>query len=310
MRARIRATQWESDGVNSYVLEPLDGEPFPPFSAGAHIDIQLSTGMQRSYSLLNDQAETDRYEIGVQIAPESRGGSRFIHENWRAGQIVDISPPRNNFPLVEDASATLLIAGGIGITPMLAMIRRLEALGRSWTLHYAARTRERAAFLDRLGSYHSGRITFHDDAAGTSLDMEALLRTTAPDTHVYCCGPEGMLNAFSALTASRPAGYTHLEHFSGTTDLAMDGGYTLELRKSGKTIEVMAGETMLDSLLNAGVNVGFACSEGICGSCKVTVLDGIPDHRDRFLTPEEKDENRTIMVCCSGTKTPMLALDL
>jgi ferredoxin-NADP reductase len=310
MRSRIRTVKWETDGVNSYVLEPLDEQQFPSFFAGAHIDVHLSTGMQRSYTLLNDQAETGRYEIGVQIAPESRGGSRFIHENWRVGQIVDISPPRNNFPLVEDASATLLIAGGIGITPMLAMIARLETLGRPWTLHYAAKTRERAAFLDRLRKYHSGRVTFHDDAGGTALDMTALLRATAADTHIYCCGPEGMLNAFCALTASRPVGYVHLEHFSGTTDLAIDGGYTLELRRSGKTIEVVAGETMLDSLLNAGVNVGFACSEGVCGSCKVTVLDGIPDHRDRFLTPEERNANQAIMVCCSGTKTPMLALDL
>jgi vanillate O-demethylase ferredoxin subunit len=140
--------------------------------------------------------------------------------------------------------------------------------------------------------------------------MKALLQKTGPDTHVYCCGPEGMLNAFCDLTTDRPPGHAHLEHFSGSAELATEGGYTLELRKSGKTVEVMAGETMLDALLNAGVNVGFACSEGICGSCRVAVLDGIPDHRDRFLTAAEKDANQAIMVCCSGTKTATLALDL
>ncbi|CAN5534539.1 PDR/VanB family oxidoreductase [soil metagenome] len=310
MHARIRTARWESDGVMSFTLEPLAGEHFPSCTAGAHIDVQLANGINRSYSLLNDGSIPDCYEIAVQCDPDSRGGSSFIHENWRAGQVISIAPPRNNFPLNEEAAQTLLISGGIGITPMFAMIERLEALGRPWALHHAFKRREQAAFIDRLARYDPSRIVLHDDAAGTSLDLRALIADTEAGMHIYCCGPERMLAAFTDLTADRPAGFAHLEYFSGGDIVPAAGGYSLALKRSGKTIEVEAGETMLDALLDAGINVGFACSEGICGSCRVEVLDGVPDHRDRFLSPEEKRANKSVMVCCSGARTATLTLDL
>jgi vanillate O-demethylase ferredoxin subunit len=310
MKARIRAIRWEAEGINAYLLEPLAGELFPTFTAGAHINVQLAPGLSRSYSLANDPAERNRYEIAVQHALAGRGGSRHIHENWRVGQVVEISEPRNNFPLNENASRTILIAGGIGITPMLSMIARLEALGRPWELHYVARRRELAGYIDLVDRYLPVEVVFDGEPGGQSLDMQGIIASAPPDAHIYCCGPSGMLKTFEVMTASRPPGTAHVEYFSADAEIASDGGYVIELRRSGKTVEVQAGETMLDALLSAGVEVGFACSEGVCGSCRVGVLDGVPDHRDYFLTSEEKTANRSVMVCCSGSRTPKLVLDL
>jgi vanillate O-demethylase ferredoxin subunit len=310
MRARVRSIQWEVEGINAYSLEPLPREHFLEFDAGAHIDVLLPTGISRSYSLINSPAERDRYEIAVQRAADGRGGSRYIHEHWRAGDIVDISEPRNKFPLHESADHTVLIAGGIGITPMLSMIARLSALGRPWILHYAVSARSRAAFLDRLAPYESVKLVCHDDPDVVRLDMQSIIAATPPHAHIYCCGPTRMLTAFEALSASLPPNYAHKEYFSADTQVATEGGYALELRRSGQTVLVAAGETMLDALLTAGANVAFACTEGVCGTCEVKVLDGVPDHRDHFLTDQQKASNRSVMVCCSGSKSARLVLDL
>ena len=310
MRARIRSIRWEADGINAYRLEPLPGEHFPRFDAGAHIDVRLPIGISRSYSLINPQTEHDRYEIAVQNATDSRGGSRYVHENWRAGDLVEVSEPRNNFPLQEGAGHTVLIAGGIGITPMLSMIARLDALARRWELHYVVSTRTRAAFLDRLARYGWVNVVFHDVPGSARLDMQAIIAAAAPDAHIYCCGPTRMLAAFEALSASLPSGHAHTEYFSADVRAATEGGYRVELRRSGQTVVVRPGETLLDALLTAGVNVAFACTEGICGTCEVRVLDGVPDHRDHFLTAEQKASNGSVMVCCSGSKSPRLVLDL
>ena len=238
----------------------------------------------------------------------ARHSSPPVH--WKVGNVIEISTPQNNFPLVEDAAHTVLIAGGIGITPMLPMIARLEKLGRRWELHYVAATPDRAAYVDRLMDFPQAKVVFDGVHAGQRLDLNAVCEAAPCDAHLYCCGPTGMLDAFVALNKSRRQGHVHLEYFSAETDFAKDGGYTLELAKTGKIITVNKGETILDALLNAGANVGFACSEGICGTCQVQVLDGIPDHRDHFLTEKDKESNKLIMVCCSGSKTSHLVLDL
>lgn len=309
MKARIRTVRWEAEDILGFRLEPLPGEHFVPFTAGAHVDLQLRPGLTRSYSLLNDPAERDAYEIAVQLDAASRGGSRHIHEEWRAGQLVEVSQPRNNFPLQEDSAHTILVAGGIGITPMLSMIVRLQSLGRSWELHYAARNRRRAAFLDRLEAFGQVHVTIDDEPATPRLDLEALLSSAPNDAHVYCCGPAGMLAAYREHGAALGP-RLHYEYFAADTEAACEGGFRLQLRRSGKVVEVQPGETMLDALLNAGVDVGFACSEGVCGSCRVPVLDGVPDHRDLFLTQQERDANDAVMVCCSGARTSCLTLDL
>jgi ferredoxin-NADP reductase len=310
MRARIKAIRWEAEGINAYTLQPADGGLMPPFEPGAHIDVHLQPGLARSYSLVNDPVVRGHYEIAVHDSPSSRGGSRFIHENWRVGQIVEISEPKNNFPMVEDASHTVLVAGGIGITPMIPMIARLEKLGRSWELHYVAASPERAAYVGHLEAHERAAIRFDGIPGGQPLDLAGICAAAPADAHLYCCGPTGMLDAFVAINADRPKGHAHIEYFTAETELATEGGYTLELARSGKTITVEEGETMLDALLTAGVDIGFACSEGICGTCEVKVLGGVPDHRDHFLSDEDKAANRSVMVCCSGSKSANLVLDI
>lgn len=310
MQTFIRSIRWEAEGINSYILEPVGGGLLPAFEPGAHIDVQLKPGLARSYSLVNDPAVRGYYEIAVHHAIESRGGSRHIHQEWRVGDVVEISAPKNNFPMVEDASHSVLIAGGIGITPMLPMIARLERLGRSWELHYVAATPERAAYADRLEAHDRAEIVYDGIPGGQRLDLKAICVAAPADAHLYCCGPTGMLDAFVAINADRPKGHAHIEYFSAETELATEGGYTLQLARSGKTVAVEEGDTMLDALLSAGVDVGFACSEGICGTCEVKVLAGIPDHRDHFLTEEDRAANKSIMVCCSGCKSGSLVLDL
>ena len=310
MQVFIRTIRWEAEGVNSFVLEPVGGGLLPAFDPGAHIDVQLKPGLARSYSLVNDPAIRGYYEIAVHHAIEGRGGSKHIHLEWRVGDVVEISEPKNNFPMVEDASHTVLVAGGIGVTPMLPMIARLERLKKSWELHYVAASPDRAAYVDRVEGYDRVEIAYDGIPGGQRLDLKAICGAAPADAHLYCCGPTGMLDAFVAINADRPKGHAHIEYFSAETELATDGGYTLELAKSGKTIAVEEGETMLDALLSAGVDVGFACSEGICGTCQVKVLDGVPDHRDHFLSEDEKAANKLVMVCCSGSKTANLVLDI
>lgn len=310
MDVRIRQIRYEAEDINSYLLEPVDGGLLPAFEAGAHIDVQIAPGLSRSYSLVNDPARRGAYEIAVHRSPTSRGGSQRIHAEWRVGQTVQISGPRNNFPLEESATHTVMIAGGIGITPMLPMIARLERLGRRWELHYVAATPNRAAYVEQVEAFGQANVVFDGIPAGARLDLARICAAAPADAHLYCCGPTGMLDAFVATNADRPRDHVHIEYFTAETELATEGGYSIELARSGQSIAVKEGETMLDALLGAGVNVGFACAEGICGSCEVKVLDGVPDHRDHFLSDEEKASNSKIMVCCSGAKTPKLVLDL
>lgn len=310
MQAFVRAIRWEAEGINSYVLERVGGGLMPAFEPGAHVDVQLKPGLSRSYSLVNDPAIRGYYEIAVHHAIDSRGGSRHIHQEWKVGEKIEISEPKNNFPMVEDAVHTVLIAGGIGVTPMLPMIARLEKLGRSWELHYVAATPDRAAYVDRLSEYDRVEIVYDGLPGAQRLDLKTICGAAPAEAHLYCCGPGGMLDAFVATNADRPKGHAHIEYFSAETEIATDGGYTLELARSGTTVTVAEGETMLDALLGAGVDVGFACSEGVCGTCEVKVLDGVPDHRDHFLTEEDKAANRSVMVCCSGSKTASLVLDI
>jgi vanillate O-demethylase ferredoxin subunit len=226
-----------------------------------------------------------------------------------------VGAPRNNFPLAEDAPDSLLIAGGIGITPMLSMVTRLVSLGRAWTLHYCARTRADAAFLDKLdalgGMPHGQvRLNFDHDPGGRMLDLAALVAAAPVGAHLYCCGPAPMLAAFEAATAGRLPQQVHVEHFTATEAPATAGGFTVVLAKSGREVFVAAGETILDAVLAAGIEAPHSCMEGVCGSCEASVIDGLPDHRDLVLSNAEKAANRSMMICCSGSKGARLTLDL
>ena len=312
---RIRRICYEAEGINSYELVSPTRDDLVPFTAGGHVDLHLSNGMIRSYSLINDQRERHRYVVAVNRDTAGRGGSSFVHDSLKVGQLIRTSVPRNNFALCEEAGHSVLIAGGIGITPLLSMIRRLEALGRSAELFYAARTRPAAAFLDELGTLGSrGRLKlyldFDDERSGRVFDLPAIVGRAPAQAHLYCCGPLPMLKAFEAATADRPADHVHVEYFQAAEAPATDGGFEVRLARSNRSIAVEAGKTILEALLDAGIAANYACTEGVCGTCETRVIEGTPDHRDQFLSKEEQAGNQTIMICCSGAKSRTLVLDI
>lgn len=312
---RVKRICYEAERINSYELVSPTGGDLAPFTAGGHVDLHLSNGMIRCYSLVNDQRERHRYVIAVNQDLAGRGGSNFVHDHLKVGDIVRVSLPRNNFALCEEACHSVLIAGGIGITPLLSMIRRLETLGRPAELFYAARTRPAAAFLDELDALESnGRLTLHldfdDERSGRMFDLPAIVGRAHAQAHLYCCGPVPMLQAFETATADRPADHVHVEYFQAAEAPATDGGFEVRLARSNRTIAVEAGKTILDALLDAGIAANYACTEGVCGTCETRVIAGTPDHRDQFLSREEQAANNTIMICCSGAKSRTLVLDL
>lgn len=286
----------------------------PKFEAGAHIEIKLNDDLYRSYSLANDCSETHRYVIAVHRSPESKGGSTYIHQSLKVDDLILSTAPRNNFPLNESTDEYVLIAGGIGITPILAMAYRLNALGKTWSMHYCARTREHAAYQEQISELikDSGNCVsyyFDHEADGKSLNLVDLTQNTPNHSHFYCCGPKGMLNAFEEATAHRKE-TAHLEYFTAKEEAALEGGYEIELAKSNLILKVPAGKSILDVVFEAGVSVPSSCREGICGSCETAILCGEADHRDALLSDEEKESNQTMMICCSGAKSKKLVLDL
>jgi vanillate O-demethylase ferredoxin subunit len=310
----VAAIQLESDGVQSFELRSVDRSALPVFTAGSHIEVQMSPHLARSYSLANDPDETHRYVIAVHKDPAGRGGSLFMQEKVRVGQRLRISEPRNNFELNEAAPHSVLIAGGIGITPLRAMIARLQRLRRPWTLYYCGRQRGAMAYLDEFDEMRrAGRdVRVHVDCEhdGAVLDLAAVVRSAPAGAHMYCCGPKPMLAAFESATLELPSEQVHVEYFSAKEAAAAEGGFRVELARSGRVLLVEPGKTILDAVLDAGLDVDYSCREGICGSCQVGLLAGVPDHRDAILSKEERDANDRLIICCSGAKSASLTLDL
>lgn len=276
---RVKRISYEAESINSYELVPPQESDLAPFTAGSHIDLHLNYGMIRSYSLVNDQSERNRYVIAVNRDAAGRGGSSFVHDSFKAGDIVTVSMPRNNFALREDAESSLLIAGGIGITPLLSMIRRLQALRRPWKLSYAARTRRAAAFLGELGTIDPAaqfHVHFDDEHGGRPLDLAAIVGNAPASAHLYCCGPVPMLEAFEKATAGRPAEHVHVEYFQAKQAPAVDSGSEVRLARSNRTIAVEPGKTILNAVLDAGVMANYSCSEGVCGTCETRVIEESP----------------------------------
>jgi ferredoxin-NADP reductase len=302
----VAAVTRETETVNLYTLARDGGAPLPAFTAGAHIDVVIKPDMVRQYSLLNSQADPSHYRIAVLREPG--GGSAFLHDEVRAGSALQISAPRNHFALVEDAAHSVLIAAGIGITPLWSMAQRLSALGRSWELHYGARSRAEAALLRELEAC-GGRVHLHfsREAGGSRLPLAQIAAAAEPGAHVYACGPRAMLAAFEALPI---AATRHVEHFSPIHEAAHEGGFTIVLARSGRRIAVPAGATILDTLKASNIAAAYSCAEGICGRCETAVLGGIPDHRDSILSEAERAAGKTMMICCSGARTDELVLDL
>jgi len=310
MKLRVTSMTWETEAIRKIELRALDGAPLPPFEAGSHIDLHLPNRLVRSYSLMNPQGERQRYVLGVGRDKDSRGGSEYLHDQLRVGQVLGVSEPRNLFKLQEAAPVTMLIGGGIGITPLVCMAARLAELGRDWKLYYAVRARSEAAFTEEL-RVHGNRVVLHcDDERGGLLDLAGLLLDCHPQAHIYCCGPKPMMVSFGKLTGQLASRRIHVEHFTPLDNAAVEGGFLVELAKSGRTIGVPQGSTILETLSNAGLGVPSSCQQGICGVCETRVLAGVPDHRDSILSPAERAANRTIMICCSGSRSEKLVLDL
>jgi tetrachlorobenzoquinone reductase len=306
---RLAAIRYAAEQINLYEFRPVSGEPVRRFTAGAHVDLHLPNGLVRQYSIASGEDERDRYVLGVKREAAGRGGSRLIHDELRVGAVLPVGGPRNNFPLVEDAAHSVLIAGGIGVTPIVSMAARLNSLGRRWQLHYAVRRRSEAAFAEDLCA--GGCFHLHvDEEAGSVLDVERLVSESPRDAHLYCCGPAPMLDAFVAAAASRSARTVHLEHFSAPAASVAEGGFVVELARSNLIVSVEPGRTILEALEARGVCVPSACQQGVCGSCETRVLAGEPDHRDLLLSPEERASNEIMMICCSGSLSPVLVLDL
>lgn len=311
---RVARIHDAASGVKAFELFHADGLPLAPVEAGAHIELHLSDRLQRSYSLLNAPGETHRYQIAVHFTPDSKGGSRYMHESLRVGDMVFASAPRNHFPLNESAGHSCLIAGGIGITPLLSMAHRLNALAHSWELHYCARTPAHAAFLAEVQTLvaagaNACHLHFDQVPGGRALDIGELVARLPSDAHLYCCGPKRMLESFEAATGNCPE-RRHVEYFGAKDDAAVAGGFSVELARSGLTLDVPPGHGILDVVLAAGISVPTSCRQGICGSCETRILEGEADHRDALLTPEEQAQNKSMMICCSGAKSRKLVLDL
>lgn len=310
----VRKRVEQGEGV--VVLDLVDplGKSLPVFEAGAHVDIHLKPGLVRQYSLCGNPADATAYRLGILKDPASRGGSLAVHELLFEGNQIAISVPRNHFPLAGDASRSILIGGGIGITPMIAMAHTLQASCSDFALHYCSRSRSRTAFLDELAcASFSKRVFTHfdDEAAEQKLDLAAVLGSPDDDVHVYVCGPAGFMAW--VISEAVKAGYAeaniHREYFQVEVDTS-GNSFEVVAARTGKTVRVAEGQSIVDALAAVGINIDVSCEQGVCGTCLCNVLDGEPDHRDVYLTEEEKAANDQILVCCSRAKTAKLVLDI
>lgn len=299
--------------IRLFELVPAEGAPLPAFAAGAHVVVRLPSGTERHYSLCNDPSETHRYVIAVLREGEGRGGSREMHEAVPPGHVLTIAGPFNNFPLAPGAHSSLLVAGGIGITPILCMARALAAAGSPFELVYLTRSREETAFLNVLcATPLVEHVRLHHDGGlrERQFDLARLLAEPG-GRHVYCCGPAGLMEAVRSRSAHWPADTVHFEYFSGidTGPRDGDGAFTVSLARRGVSVEVAAGQSILDALLGAGIEVDHNCCEGVCGTCIVRSLEGEVDHRDSILSEAERKAG-DITICCSRALGPRLVLDI
>lgn len=312
---RVEHRKDEADGICSFELVPDQGAALPPFSAGAHIDVHVAPGLVRQYSLCNDPAETNRYRIAVLREPASRGGSAGMHERVRVGDRIRVGAPKNHFPLAP-AQRSLLLAGGIGVTPMLAMAQTLHRAGSAFEMHYCGRSLHRMAFVDELmRSPFAAQVQVHTDdgAPAQRLDTEQVLAQPDADTHLYVCGPSGFMD--HVLDTARRLGWPddrlHREYFAGAvTATENDAPFDVRVASRGLVLRVPANQRVIDVLAAHGVDVPVSCESGVCGTCLTRVLEGTPDHRDSYLTDSERQANDQFMPCCSRAHSPLLVLDL
>lgn len=310
-KVRVAEVRQEAEGILGLTLEDAQGRPLPKWSAGAHIELCVGE-FDRKYSLCGNP-DSDSYQVAILREDAGRGGSSHIHKTLKSGDEIKLRGPSNLFRLDTDAAHYVLVAGGIGITPILAMADRLKAEGRSYELHYAGRALATMAFTARLKADHGAALTLYSDGENTFMDLPAMVAGLGEGAQIYACGPQGLLRALEDLTAGLPAGTFHFEHFSTSNaglDPEKESAFEVELVDSGLKLEVANNATLLDTLLAAGIDIACDCREGLCGSCEVAVLEGDVDHRDMVLTRTERSENKRIMTCCSRANGGKLKLAL
>lgn len=305
----VHRMTWEAPGVLSLDLVAPDGGDLTAFTPGAHVDLHLAPGLVRQYSLCGDPNDRRVYRVAVR---EVAGGlaSGAIHRNVRPGMELRVAGPRNNFPL-KPSPRYLFVAGGIGITPLLPMMRAASAAGAGWSLLYCVRRTNEAPFLNDARAL-GGRVVPHVSAEGTRLDVAARLTTPEADTMLYCCGPDSLMTAVEAATAGWPEGSVHFEWFTPRARPAdeVSGAFQVALARSGLTLTVPPDRSILDVIAEAGIDVPRSCEQGICGTCECQVLEGAPDHRDSILSAAERAAGTSMMICVSRAQGARLVLDL
>ncbi|BBG02570.1 MULTISPECIES: PDR/VanB family oxidoreductase [Pseudonocardia] len=311
---RVAEAAHLTDDVVRLVLEPVEEGKLPDWDAGAHVDLHLASGLSRQYSLCGDSSDTTAYTVCVLREAAGRGGSAEVHDALTVGTELTISGPRNHFELVP-APRFLFVAGGIGITPVTAMIVEAERRGADWSLLYGGRSAASMVFAGELTERHGDRVTLVPQDVDGLIDVVRALADVEPGTHVYCCGPEGLLDAIGK--ACEAIGITdrlHIERFAAgeAPPPPVDGetAFEVELRRSGLTLTVGADQTLLEVVRDVRSDIDFSCQEGYCGSCESRVIEGSPDHRGTMMTPEEHDEDGTMLICVGRSRSPRLVLDL
>jgi ferredoxin-NADP reductase len=299
-----------AEDVVALTLADPDGRRLPDWTPGAHIDLVLPTGDTRQYSLSGDRFDPRHYRIGVLREPGGRGGSAYVHDTLQAGDTVGVGGPRNNFFLVP-SERYLFVAGGIGITPLLPMVAQAELLGAEWRLLYGGRRRASMAFLDELARYGDHVQVMPQDETGL-LDLPAFLGEPDPSVRVYCCGPGPLLDAMGLACVDWPPYALRTERFVAEQQSApvRSAPFAVELARTGTTVTVPPGTSVLEAVGSAGVDVLSSCRQGTCGTCETTVLEGVPDHRDSILDDAERAANDCMFICVSRAASDRLVLDL
>jgi len=310
MKLRVRRRTDIADGVVALDLESMAGLPLPPWEPGAHIEIRTPSGLLRHYSLCGSPADRHTYRIAVLRVAEGRGGSVEVHATAEPGSALEVGPPKNRFPL-EAADEYLFLAGGIGITPIMSMMERAEAVEARWRLVYGGRTRTGMAFLEELRTRYPGRVSvFADDVEGRP-DLATEVAAVKPGGLIYACGPEGMLDLVTvAVKSAGRVDDLRFEKFTGSAVDTSGEPFEVELARSGMTLPIGSGETILQAMRARNLSPSFSCEGGYCGACEATVLDGVPLHLDSYLTDQEKDESFTMMICVSRCVGELIVLDL
>jgi ferredoxin-NADP reductase len=309
----VRRRSTPAEGVVVLDLAHPESQDLPRWEPGAHIDLILDDGLTRQYSLCGDPHDSGVWRVGVLLDPNSRGGSQYVHQNLTEGATVRVRGPRNHFPLV-DAQHYRFIAGGIGITPIFAMIEAAQRAGNDWTLLYGGRTRASMAFAAELAERYPGRVTVWPQDERGLLDLESLFKDPEDNTSVYCCGPEALLGAVEQHSAHWPAGILHIERFAAKAPAAQTAEalnqFEVVCQRSGVTFDITPDQSILEVLEEAGIPILGSCYEGVCGTCEARVLGGTPDQRDSVLTDVEKAAGEVMFPCVSRSRTERLVLDL